>query len=208
MPQHTQSIQTLMDELGRLPGIGGRSAERIAFHLLKTDPEDALRLADAIRDVKTKIRHCANCYNLAEDELCPICRDAETGKRDRTLICVVEQPKDLIALEETGLTRGTYHVLLGRISPLDDVGPEDLTIDRLLTRLTTDNLGEPVTEVVLALNPNLDGDATALEVANTIKAHAPDMSITRLARGLSTGSSIEFANKNMLEDAMKGRTAV
>ncbi len=197
-----------MDELGRLPGIGGRSAERIAFHLLKTDPEDALRLADAIRDVKTKIRHCANCYNLAEDELCPICRDAETGKRDRTLICVVEQPKDLIALEETGLTRGTYHVLLGRISPLDDVGPEDLTIDRLLTRLTTDNLGEPVTEVVLALNPNLDGDATALEVANTIKAHAPDMSITRLARGLSTGSSIEFANKNMLEDAMKGRTAV
>jgi recombination protein RecR len=208
MPQHTQSIQTLMDELGRLPGIGGRSAERIAFHLLKTDPEDALRLADAIRDVKTKIRHCANCYNLAEDELCPICRDAETGKRDRTLICVVEQPKDLIALEETGLTRGTYHVLLGRISPLDDVGPEDLTIDRLLTRLTTDNLGEPVTEVVLALNPNLDGDATALEVANTIKAHAPDMSITRLARGLSTGSSIEFANKNMLEDAMKGRTAM
>jgi recombination protein RecR len=208
MPQHTQSIQTLMDELGRLPGIGGRSAERIAFHLLKTDPEDALRLADAIRDVKTKIRHCANCYTLAEYELCPICRDAETGKRDRTLICVVEQPKDLIALEETGLTRGTYHVLLGRISPLDDVGPEDLTIDRLLTRLTTDNLGEPVTEVVLALNPNLDGDATALEVANTIKAHAPDMSITRLARGLSTGSSIEFANKNMLEDAMKGRTAV
>ena len=205
MAQHTQSIQALMDEFGRLPGIGAKSAERIAFHLLKADPEDALRLADAIRDVKTRIRNCAVCYNLTEEELCPICRDA---RRDRALVAVVEQPKDLIALEETGAYAGTYHVLLGRISPLEDVGPEDLTLDALQKRLADGNQGTPVEEVILALNPTLDGDATALEITNLIHAHHAEIKVTRLARGLAAGASIEFANKNMLQDAFNGRTGM
>src|SRR5688500_1493529 len=129
---YTRSIQNLMDELSRLPGIGSRSAERIAFHLLKEKPEDALKLADAIRDVKTRIKHCSVCYNLTEQDPCTICTDAA---RDQGLVCIVEQPKDLLALEATGLYRGAYHVLLGRVSPLEGCGPEDLTIDALMNRL-------------------------------------------------------------------------
>src|SRR5687767_15398718 len=132
MSSYTQSIQNLMNELARLPGIGMRSAERIAFHLLKQKPEDALLLADAIRDVKTRIKNCSVCYNLTEADPCAICQDAS---RDQGLVCVVEQPKDLLALESTGLYRGVYHVLLGRISPLEDVHPHDLTIDALAQRL-------------------------------------------------------------------------
>ena len=213
MAKHTQVIQTLMDELARLPGVGARSAERIVFHMLKQDAEDVLRLADAIRDVKTRIRNCDVCYNLTEDPLCPICSDP---RRDGSLICVVEQPKDLIAFEEMGEYRGVYHVLLGRISPLDDVGPEDLTIDALLDRLAgeDDNEAEegggrpPVTEVILALNPNLEGDGTALYVNDALHARKPDLTVTRLARGLSAGGSIEFANRNMLADALSGRTGL
>src|SRR5438309_7994733 len=132
MASYTQSIQNLMNELSRLPGIGTRSAERIAFHLLKQNPAEAMKLADAIRDVKTRIRHCSVCYNLTEQDPCGICADAS---RDQGLVCIVEQPKDLLALESTGLYRGGYHVLLGRISPLEDVEPEDLTIEPLMNRL-------------------------------------------------------------------------
>src|SRR3982751_2646469 len=129
MSSYTQSIQNLMNQLARLPGIGMRSAERIAFHLLKQKPEDAMQLADAIRDVKTRIKHCSICYNLTEADPCSICSDAS---RDQGLVCVVEQPKDLLALESTGLYRGVYHVLLGRIGPLEDIHPADLTIDALM----------------------------------------------------------------------------
>src|ERR1019366_7522169 len=132
MANYTQSIQNLMNELARLPGIGMRSAERIAFHLLKQNPEEALKLADAIRDVKTRIKHCSVCYNLTEQDPCSICTDAS---RDGGLVCVVEQPKDLLSLESTGLYKGVYHVLLGRIAPLEDSNPSDLTIDGLLKRL-------------------------------------------------------------------------
>src|SRR5437660_3867877 len=159
MANYTQSIQNLMTELARLPGIGVRSAERIAFHLLKQRPEDALRLADAIRDVKTRIRHCSVCYNLTEQDPCAICSEPS---RDQGLVCVVEQPKDLLALESTGLYRGVYHVLLGRIAPLEDSHPEDLTIDALMRRLESG----AVRELIMGTNPTVDGDGTALFIQN------------------------------------------
>src|SRR3954447_18644017 len=197
MANYTQSIQSLMSELARLPGIGMRSAERIAFHLLKQKAEDALRLADAIRDVKTRIRNCSICYNLTESDPCNICSNAS---RDQSLVCVVEQPKDLLALEATGLYQGVYHVLLGRISPLEGVNPDDLTIDGLIKRLESG----VVREVIMGTNPTLEGDGTALYLQNII-ARFPNVSVTRLARGLPTGSNIEYANRNILADAISGR---
>jgi recombination protein RecR len=198
MASYTQSIQTLMTELSRLPGIGMRSAERIAFHLLKQSPADALKLADAIRDVKTRIKNCSICSNLTEEDPCAICTDA---RRDQTVVCIVEQPKDLLALESAGLYHGVYHVLLGRISPLDQVEPGDLTIDRLVERLA----GETIREVIMGTNPTLEGDGTALYLQNLIAAKFPTISVTRLARGLPTGGNIEYANKNILADAISGR---
>ncbi|MEA2708216.1 MAG: recombination protein RecR [Phycisphaerales bacterium] len=197
MSSHTQSIQNLMNELSRLPGIGVRSAERIAFHLLKQKPDDAMRLADAIRDVKTRIKHCSVCYNLTESDPCNICSNTS---RDQGLVCVVEQPKDLLALEATGLYQGTYHVLLGRISPLEGINPQDLTIDALAKRLESGT----VREVIMATNPNMEGDGTALYVQSVIARH-PNVAVTRLARGLATGSNIEYANRNVLADAISGR---
>jgi len=194
---HTQSIQNLMNELSRLPGIGMRSAERIAFHLLKQKAEDAMRLADAIRDVKTRIKHCSICYNLTESDPCNICSNAS---RDQGLVCVVEQPKDLLALEATGLYQGVYHVLLGRISPLEGIQPEDLTIDGLTKRLESGALRE----VIMGTNPTMEGDGTALYVQGII-ARYPNVAVTRLARGLATGSNIEYANRNVLADAISGR---
>src|SRR5258707_8505830 len=141
MSSYTQSIQSLMTELSRLPGIGMRSAERIAFHLLKQSPDEALKLADAIRDVKTRIKHCSVCYNLTEQDPCGICADPS---RDDAVVCVVEQPKDLLALESTGLYRGVYHVLLGRLAPLDDVEPKDLTIEGLLRRIASGTVREVI----------------------------------------------------------------
>src|ERR1044072_8406450 len=155
MSSYTQSIQNLMTELSRLPGIGVRSAERIAFHLLKQKPDEALKLADAIRDVKTRIRHCSVCYNLTEQDPCAICADPS---RDQGLVCVVEQPKDLLALEATGLYKGVYHVLLGRIAPLEGTEPGDLTIDALADRLRDGS----VREIIMGTNPTLEGDGTAL----------------------------------------------
>lgn len=198
MSNYTQSIQNLMNQLARLPGIGMRSAERITFHLLKQNQADALKLADAIRDVKTRIRHCTVCYNLTEADPCQICTDAA---RDQSVVCIVEQPKDLLALEAAGLFRGVYHVLLGRIAPLEESHPGDLTIDGLLKRLATG----AIREVIMGTNPTVDGDGTALHIQNLILAQYPSVQVTRLARGLPTGSSIEYANRNMLADAISGR---
>jgi recombination protein RecR len=198
MTNYTQSIQNLMNELARLPGIGMRSAERIAFHLLKQNPEDALRLSDAIRDVKTRIKHCSVCYNLTEQDPCGICSDPA---RDQGVVCVVEQPKDLLALESTGLYRGVYHVLLGRISPLEDVEPGDLTIEPLMERLASGT----VREIIMGTNPTMEGDGTALYIQSLAGGRFPNVQLTRLARGLPAGSNIEYANKNILADAISGR---
>jgi recombination protein RecR len=198
MSSYTASIQNLISQLASLPGIGARSAERIAFHLLKQKPEEAMKLSDAIRDVKTRIKHCSVCYNLTESDPCNICSDPT---RDQQLVCVVEQPKDLLALESTGLYKGVYHVLLGRIAPLEDVHPEDVTVDALMARLER---GE-VREIIMGTNPNLEGDGTALHIQNLVTTRYPNVQITRLARGLPAGSNIEYANRNILADAISGR---
>jgi recombination protein RecR len=198
MSPYTQSIQNLMNELASLPGIGMRSAERIAFHLLKQRPEDAMKLADAIRDVKTRIRYCSICFNLTEADPCSVCSSAT---RDQSLVCVVEQPKDLLALESTGLYNGVYHVLLGRIAPLEESHPSDLTIDALVKRLESGQ----IREVIMGTNPTVDGDGTALYIQNLIGSRFPQVQVTRLARGLPAGSNIEYANKNILADAISGR---
>jgi recombination protein RecR len=198
MSSYTQSIQNLMNQLARLPGIGMRSAERIAFHLLKQRPEDAMQLADAIRDVKTRIKNCSTCYNLTEQDPCSICADPS---RDQGLVCIVEQPKDLLALESTGLYKGVYHVLLGRIAPLEGVEPTDLTIEPLLDRLASG----AVRELIMGTNPNMEGDGTALYLQSVISARFPQLQVTRLARGLPAGSNIEYANRNILADAISGR---
>lgn len=197
MSSYTQSLQNLMTQLSRLPGIGMRSAERIAFHLLKQKPEEAMQLADAIRDVKTRIKHCSICYNLTETDPCDVCADPS---RDQSVVCVVEQPKDLLALEATGLYKGVYHVLLGRIAPLEGMEPADLTIDAFMKRLA----GGTVREVIMGTNPTMEGDGTALHLQSLI-GQFPNVNITRLARGLPTGSSIEYANRNILADAISGR---
>lgn len=206
MPDAPQApLPRLIDELKKLPGIGSRSAERIAFHLLKVGKSDALRLADTIRDIKEKIRPCRRCFHLAEGELCDICSN---GRRDAGSIVVVEQPKDLLALETLGLVDGVYHVLMGRLSPLDGVEPADLTIAALLERCRD----ESVREVILATNPTLEGDATALFIVARLeelnRERATPLRVTRLARGLAPGGQIEFANKSMLEEAFKGRKAM
>ncbi len=195
-PRNTGVLQRLMDELRRLPGIGARSAERIAFHLLKAERAEALALAQAVIDVKDKLRPCARCFNLAEAELCLICADP---RREQDVIIVVEQPKDLLSLETTGLIRGVYHVLMGRIAPLEGVQPSDLTIDALLRRVRAGG----VREVVLATNPTVEGDATALHIASLLTDAG--VAVTRLARGLAPGSQIEYANRSMLEEALRGR---
>jgi recombination protein RecR len=201
MAAYAQSIQKLIDELAGLPGIGARSAERIAFHLIKQKPEDALRLSEAIRDVKTRIRHCSTCFNLTEQDPCAICADPQ---RDHSTVCVVEQPKDLLALESAGAYRGVYHVLLGRIAPLDGMDAADVTIAALMARLAK---GE-VKELIMGTNPNFEGDGTALHIQNEMAAKFPQIQVTRLARGLPAGSSIEHANRNILSDALTGRQRV
>jgi len=192
----TAPLQRLIDELKKLPGIGARSAERIAFHLLKAQQAEALALADAVRDVKEKIRPCRRCYNLADGELCNICADP---RRDQSQIVVVEQPKDLISLEATGLITGVYHVLMGHIAPLEGVEPDDLTIAALVERCRAAD----VKEVVLATNPNVEGDTTALHITSLLQDSG--VKITRLARGLAPGAQIEYANRAMLEAALRGR---
>jgi len=198
MSSYSGPIQNLMQRLSKLPGVGMRSAERIAFHLLKQDAETALALADAIRDVKTRIRHCSVCYNLTEADPCAICTDAA---RDQSTVCVVEQPKDLLALEAAGTYRGVYHVLLGRVAPLDAEHPESLAIPGLMSRLEVGT----IREIIMGTNPTVDGDTTALMLQNQIAEKYPQVKVTRLARGLPAGTNIEHANKNILSDALSGR---
>jgi recombination protein RecR len=200
-PQYTDSLRHLMDRLAKLPGVGARSAERMAFHLLKSSRDDALALADAIRAVKDQVRHCSICFNLTEADPCAICADPN---RDHSLICVVEQPKDLLQLESTGIYRGVYHVLLGRIAPLENVHPADLTIPQLLDRVKKGD----VKEIILATNPTMEGDGTALHLQKELAAIAPQVAVTRLARGLPAGAQIEYTNKAILSDALTGRTKV
>lgn len=193
---YTESLNNLIEEFGRLPGIGPKTAERLAFHVLKTDAPEALALAEAIRDVKTKIRQCRICWNLSEADVCQICSDS---RRDKSLICVVEQPRDVISLEKTGACKWLYHVLGGHIAPLDGVEAGDLTIDRLVERVR----GGDVKEIVMATNPNLEGDGTSLYISSLLRPLG--VRITRLARGLPSGSTIEYASGKILTDAILGR---
>lgn len=190
------AVAKLIEEFGRLPGIGRKSAERLANYVLSCSVSEASALADAIRDVKTNVRRCSVCFNLTEDPVCRICRDP---RRDQHVICVVEQPKDVVALESSGAFTGLYHVLGGRIAPLEGIGPEDLTIHQLVHRIRKTK----ATELVMATNPTLEGDGTALFITNLLQNDP--VRITRLARGIASGSVLEFANREMLADALRGR---
>ncbi len=192
----SESVVKLVDEFGKLPGIGKKSAERLAYHVLRVHKSEALALADAIRNVKENVRYCRVCFNLAEQEECSICRDP---RRDRSVLCVVEQVRDLMALEQPGTFHGMYHVLLGRIAPLEGMGPDQLTIEPLVERVRA---GE-IHEVIMGTNPTLEGDGTALYISNLL-AEFP-VEVTRLARGITSGSVLEFANKEILADALAGR---
>jgi len=192
------AVARLMCELNKLPGIGPKSAERLTHFLLAAEPVAVLALADALRDVKEKIHPCRQCFHLAENELCAICADP---RRDAGLICVVEQPKDVASLERAGIFRGLYHVLQGRLAPLDNVGPEKLTLNALVRRVQRGG----VREVILATNPTLEGDGTALYISNLLAESGAKL--TRLARGVPSGSVLEFANNQMLADALEGRQA-
>jgi len=198
MPGFSAAVDRLTSALGRLPGIGAKSAERLAHHLLKCPPEEALELAEAIRAAKQEIRHCQICFHLTEAEqpVCAICRDA---RRDQGVVCVVEQSRDLLAMEKAGTYQGVYHVLLGRLAPLQGMGPDQLTADALETRVRSGI----VRELIMATNPTLEGDGTALYIAQRL-ADSP-VQITRLARGLASGSTLEFASRDMLADALAGR---
>ncbi len=203
---YPQSVSALVDALAGLPGIGRRTAERLAFWVLKADTADALALADAIRAVKRDVRHCSVCWNLTDSDPCRICSDTA---RDASLVLVVEQPKDLISLEQTGMHRGIYHVLMGRLDPLDGVGPEALTVDDLVARVqdpARNARGAPLREVIMGLNPDMEGDSTALLVAQRLAGTG--IAVTRLARGLPSGSQIEFANRAALADAIALRQPV
>jgi recombination protein RecR len=192
----TQSVTKLIEQLAKLPGIGRKSAERLTYHLLRVSTAEALALADCIREVKENVRYCKTCFNLSETDECEICRDP---RRNRAILCVVEQPRDLIALEGAGTYKGLYHVLLGRIAPLDGMGPDQLTIEALVNRVRT---GE-FKEVIMATNPTLEGDGTALFISQQLAEYPVEL--TRLARGITTGSVLEFANKEILTDALSGR---
>ena len=191
-------VQRLILELGKLPGIGQRTAQRLAFHLLRVDAEEANGLADAIREVKERIGLCEICFNLAEGPRCTICEDEQ---RDPTLLCVVEEPGDVIPIERTHEFRGRYHVLGGALSPIDGVEPEDLRIAQLYTRVE----GGEVTEVVLATNPTTTGEATALHIADGLRSRTPDVTVTRLASGLPVGGDLEYADEVTLGRAFSGR---
>ncbi|HLX87540.1 MAG TPA: recombination mediator RecR [Acidimicrobiales bacterium] len=192
-------LQSLVDELGRLPGIGPKSAQRLAFHLLKVASEDALRLADAIVAVKERVTLCPRCFNVAEGELCDICRD---GRRQGNVLCVVEDPRDIVAVEKTQEFRGRYHVLQGALNPIEGIGPDQLRVRELLARLED----EGVTEVILCTNPNLEGEATAMYLARLLKPLG--LTVTRIASGLPVGGDLEYADELTLGRALSGRREV
>jgi len=189
-------IQDLIDELARLPGIGPKSAQRLAFYIVKAPTEDAKRLAEALMGAKEKVRFCRECFSVSEGELCRVCRDPS---RDSTVICVVEEPKDQAAVEKAGVIRGRYHVLGGAISPLEGIGPDDLRVQELLDRVQRNG----VREVILATNPNLEGNATAMYVAALLKPSG--ITVTRLASGLPVGGDLEYADEVTLGQALEGR---
>lgn len=196
MQQNSSSVNNLIDQLGKLPGIGRKTAERLAFHLLRVSQGEALALADSIRQVRENVRYCSVCYNLAEGPLCTVCSD---GSREQHRLCVVEQPRDLMALEQSGAYRGLYHVLLGRIAPLEGIGPDQLTIDSLVERVRRGNF----TEIIMATNPTVEGDGSALYITNQL--HEFPIEVTRLARGITSGSVLEYTNREILADAISGR---
>jgi recombination protein RecR len=189
-------VQDLIDELGRLPGVGPKSAQRIAFHILQADPVDVRRLVDVLREVKERVRFCITCGNVAEEEQCRICRDP---RRDHTVICVVEESKDVVAIEKTREFRGRYHVLGGAISPIEGIGPDNLRIKELMVRLADSD----VTEIILATDPNLEGEATATYLARMLKPFG--LRVTRLASGLPVGGDLEYADEVTLGRAFEGR---
>jgi recombination protein RecR len=196
MAQLSESVTKVISEFSKLPGIGRKSAERLAYHILRVNKSEALALADAIRDVRENVHYCKICFNLAEDELCPICLDP---KRDRGLLCLVEQPRDLIALEQSGAFSGIYHVLLGRIAPLEGISADQLTLQQLVDRVRSGSFRE----IIMATNPTVEGDGTALHVTNLLAEYP--VAVTRLARGITSGSVLEFTNKEILADALTGR---
>ena len=196
MSEKRGPIKALVESFAELPGIGRKTAERLAYHVLRMPAEQALAFADAIRAVKEQLHPCKTCFNLAEDDLCDICGDS---RRDRSIICVVEQVRDLLALEQAGNYRGVYHVLQGRVAPLENAGPESLTLDALVKRVAAGG----VQEVIMGTTPNVEGDGTALLVSQRL-AGLP-VKLTRLARGLTVGASLEQANRDMLADALAGR---
>ena len=191
----SEALQELIDEFGRLPGIGRKSAQRLALHILKRPREDAVRMAKAIVSVKDRIRYCSVCWNITEQDPCPICASA---KRDRGTICVVEEPSDVLALEKTHEFRGLYHVLGGALSPLDGIGPEDLKARELLERITPE-----IREVILAMNPNVEGEATTIYLTRLLKPLGVHLS--RIARGIPMGGDLEFADEATLSRALEGR---
>jgi recombination protein RecR len=192
-------VQNLVDELGRLPGIGPKSAQRIAFYLLKAAPEDAKRLARAVVEAKERVSWCRRCFNFAEGDLCVYCRD---DRRDPSLLCVVEEPRDIVAVERTQEYRGRYHVLLGAISPIEGIGPDQLKVKELLARVND----EGVQEVILATNPNIEGEATAMYLARLLKPLG--LRVTRIASGLPVGGDLEYADEVTLGRALEGRREV
>jgi recombination protein RecR len=200
---YAPSVDNLIVQLARLPGVGRRTAQRLAFHLLKVPEADALALADAIREVKERIRLCEVCFNLTDEQRCRICQDS---RRDRALICVVEEPSDVIPMERTHEYHGVYHVLGGALSPIDGVDPEDLKIAELFARVASGEV--PVREVVLATNPTTTGEATALHIAEELRTRVPAVTVTRLASGLPVGSDLEYADEVTLGKALAGRRAL
>jgi recombination protein RecR len=202
--RYSGSMERLIAQFARLPGIGRRTAERLAFHVLRAERDEALALAQAISDVKTNVRHCSICFNLTESDPCPVCADTA---RDPRKIMVVEQPRDLVSLEQTHAYDGVYHVLLGRLSPLEGVGPSSLTIDALVERVRRHADAGQSVEVILGTNPNMEGDGTALCIGQRL-SELPDVRVSRLARGLPAGTQLEYANKAVLSDAITSRQVV
>ena len=196
MAELADSVTQMIEQLSRLPGIGKKSAERLAYHLLRVPESEAFALADSIRNVRMNVRYCSVCFNLAESEKCRICND-ET--REQKTLCVVQQPRDLMALEQSGTYRGMYHVLLGRLAPLENIGPDNLTIEALVKRVAEGDFKE----VIMATNPTVEGDGTALYISNQLAEF--NVALTRLARGITTGSILEYTNKEILADAISGR---
>lgn len=192
----SDSVSHMIEQLSRLPGIGKKSAERLAYHLLRVPESEAFALSDSIRNVRENVRYCSVCFNLAESEKCRICCDPQ---RDQKTLCIVQQPRDLMALEESGTYKGLYHVLLGRLAPLENIGPDQLTIEQLVDRVA----GGAFEEVIMATNPTVEGDGTALYISNQLADCS--VRLTKLARGITTGSILEYTNKEILADAISGR---